>query len=325
MYKICITDHEHDYSQIEAEILSREGATVVGAHCKTERDVIDFASDADGIMVAYAPITQEVVNHLKHCRVIVRYGVGVDNIDVGAATQKHIFVTYVPDYCIEEVATHTIALMLCCARRIAQYNKRVREHQWGSMIAGELNRLSRKKLGLLGFGRIGSKVAALAGGLGLQIHAHDPYVSSDTMEKLNTASVDLETLFSQSDYLSIHIPLVDETRHFVDQREIGMMKKTAFLINTARGGIVNQKALIDALTEKRIAGAALDTFEIEPPEHQEPLLKMENVVLTPHAAWYSEEANQDLRSKAAEEVARVLRGEIPKYLINRDVLRSSQR
>jgi len=323
MYKIYITDHEHDYSQIEAKILSREGAVVIGAHCRTEQEVIDFASEADGIMVAYAPITQEVVNHLKHCRVIVKYGVGVDNIDVAAATQKRIFVTYVPDYCIEEVATHTIALILCCARRIVQYDKRMREHEWGSMIAGELNRIYKKRLGLLGFGRIGSKVAAVAGSLGFQIHAHDPYISPDIMKKFDTESVDLETLFSRSDYLSIHIPLVDETRHFVNQKEIGMMKKTAFLINTARGGIVNQKALIDALLEKRIAGAALDTFEIEPPEHQEPLLKMENVVLTPHAAWYSEEANQDLRSKAAEEVARVLRGEIPKYLINRDVLRPS--
>lgn len=325
MYKVYITDHEHDYSQIEAKILSKEGAVVLGGHCRTEQEVIDFAREADGLLVAYAPITRKVVNHLNHCKVIVRYGVGYDNIDVGAATQKRILVTHVPDYCIEEVATHTIALILCCARRIVQYDKRIRKHEWGSMVAGKLTRLRGQTLGLLGFGRIGSKVAVMAGSLGLQLCAYDPYVSPDLMRKFNTQSVDLETLFSQSDYLSIHIPLVHETRHFVDREKIRMMKRTAFLINTARGGIVDQQALTEALVKKTIAGAALDTFEIEPPEYQDPLLNMENVVLTPHAAWYSEEANRDLRLKAAEEVARVLRGEIPKYLINKDVLHALEK
>jgi D-3-phosphoglycerate dehydrogenase len=325
MYKVCITDHEHDYSQIEGKILVKENAVVIGAHCRTEEEVIDFASRADGIMVAYAPITQKVMNSLKHCKGIVNYGVGYDNIDVTAATQKGILVTYVPDYCIEEVATHTIALILCCARRIVQYHRLLKQHKWGSMIAGEINRIDKKRLGLLGFGKIGRKVAGMAKGLGLTLVAYDPYVSAETMEKFNVQSVDLKTLFSESDYISIHIPLTDKTKHFVNDQEIGMMKKNAFLINTARGGIINQKALIHALLEKRVAGAALDTFEIEPPENQEPLLEMENVVLTPHAAWYSEEANKDLRSKAAEEMARILRGEIPRYLINKDVLHLRQR
>ena len=320
MYRVYITDHEHDYSQIEGKILVKENAVVIGAHCRTEEEVIDFASRADGIMVAYAPITQKVMNSLKHCKGIVKYGVGYDNIDVAAATQKGILVTYVPDYCIEEVATHTMALILSCARRIVQYDRLVRKHEWGSMIAGQLNRISGKKLGLLGFGRIGRKVAVMAKGLGLTLLASDPYVPPETRKDFNVQFVDLKTLFCESDYISIHAPLTDETRHLVNREEICMMKKSAFLINTARGGIIDQKALIDALMEKRIAGAALDTYEIEPPENQDPLLKMENVVLTPHAAWYSEEANRDLRSKAAEEMARVLRGEIPKYLINQDVL-----
>lgn len=325
MYKVYITDHEHDYSQIEGKILAKENAVVIGAHCRTEEEVIDFASGADGMMVAYAPITKKVIHSLKHCKGIVNYGVGYDNIDVAAATQKGILVTYVPDYCIEEVATHTIGLILCCARRIVQYDKLMRENQWGSMIAGEVNRIDKKILGLLGFGRIGRKVAGMARGLGFTVVAYDPYVSPETMEKFNVRSVDLKTLFSESDYISIHIPLTDETRHFVDCEEISMMKHSAFLINTARGGIINQKALIHALLEKRIGGAALDTYEIEPPENQEPLLKMENIVLTPHAAWYSEEANKELRLKAAEEMVRVLRGEIPNYLINKDVLHLIQR
>lgn len=319
MYKIYITDHEHDYSQIEEKILEKESAVVIGAQCRNEQEVMDIAGEADGMLVAYAPITKNVIAELKRCKVIVKYGVGYDNIDVPAATQKGIFVANVPDYCIEEVATHTIALILCCARRIVQYDRLTRDNQWSSMIAGQIERISKQKLGILGFGRIGRKVAMMAKHLGFTIIAHDPYILSETMKKYDVQSVDLETIFSESDYISTHLLLNDQTRHFVNDDALSMMKKSAFLINTSRGSVVNQKALTEALKNKKIAGAALDTFEVEPLDSQNPILKMKNVVLSPHAAWYSEEANKELRSKAAEEIVRVLRGGIPRNLINKEL------
>ena len=316
--KIVITDCDHPTVEIEEEILSEIDPEFVLAHCNTEDEVIEVAHDAGGIIIQYAPITRRVIESLKRCKVIARYGVGVDNIDVEAATKHKIIVANVPDYCIDEVSTHALALILACARGITLLDRKRREKSWDFTLAKPLFRTKGKTLGLFGLGRIARMVAQKASGFGFKIIAYDPYVFKvDGGIRL----VEFSQLLSDSDFISIHSPLTDETRHSFGENELKAMKKTAYLINTARGPIIDEKALYQALKEKWIAGAALDVMEKEPPDWNNSLLKLDNLIITPHISFYSEESYVELKTKAAKAVLSILKGELPKVMVNPQVVK----
>jgi D-3-phosphoglycerate dehydrogenase len=315
-FKIIITDCDHPSVEIEKKILSEINPELTLETCKTEEDVIAVASDADGIINQYAPFTRKVIKSLNRCKIIARYGVGVDNIDVEAATEHNIIVANVPDYCVDEVSTHAIALMVDCARGITLLDRKVRDKKWDFTLAKPLFRTQGKTLGLFGLGRIARMVAQKASGFGLRIIAYDPYVSKvDIGVKL----VELSQLLTDSDFLSIHVPLTDETRHSFSENELRTMKKTSYLVNTSRGPIVDEKALYVALKEKWIAGAALDVMDKEPPDWEAPLLKLDNIIITPHISFYSEESYVELKTKVAESVRAVLKGELPRAMVNPQV------
>ena len=315
-FKIIITDCDHPSVEIEKKILSEINPELTLETCKTEEDVIAVASDVDGIINQYVPFTRKVIKSLNRCKIIARYGVGVDNIDVEAATENNIIVANVPDYCLDEVSTHAIALMLDCARGITSLDRKVRDKKWDFTLAKPLFRTKGKILGLFGLGRIARMVAQKASGFGLRIIAYDPYVSKvDIGVKL----VELSQLLTDSDFLSIHVPLTDETRHSFSENELRTMKKTSYLVNTSRGPIVDEKALYVALKEKWIAGAALDVMEKEPPDWEDPLLKLDNIIMTPHISFYSEESYVELKTKVAESVRAVLKGELPRAMVNPQV------
>jgi len=309
--KVVITDCDHPSVEIERAILSEIDLEFILAHCTTEDEVIETARDADAIINQYTPITRRVIESLKRCKVIARYGVGVDNIDVEAATEHKIIVANVPDYCIDEVSTHALALILACARGITLLNGKIKEKRWDFTLAKPLFRTQGKTLGLFGLGRIARMVAQKASGFGFKIIAYDPYVSKvDGGVKL----VEFSQLLSDSDFISIHSPLTEETRHSFGENELKAMKKTAYLINTSRGPIVDEKALYQALKNRWIARAALDVMEKEPPDWNSSLLQLDNLIITPHISFYSEESYVELKTKVAQAVLSVLKGEIPRVV-----------
>ena len=316
--KIVITDCDHPSVEIEREILSEIDPEFVLAHCNTEEEVIEVAKDADGIINQYAPITRKVIESLKKCKVIARYGVGVDNIDVEAATEHGIIVANVPDYCVDEVSTHAMALILACARGITLLDRKRREKKWDFTLAKPLFRTQGKTLGLFGLGRIARKVVQKASGFGLKVIAYDPYVSKVDIE---VKLVELSQLLTDSDFVSIHVPLTAETRHSFGENELKKMKKTAYLINTSRGSIIDEKALYQALKNRWIAGAALDVMEKEPPDWNSSLLQLDNLIITPHISFYSEESYVELKTKVAQAVLSVLKGELPRAIVNPQVVK----
>jgi len=315
--KVVITDCNHPSIEIERKMLSEINAELILSNCNTEEDIIKVAKDADGIINQRVSITRRVIKSLNKCKVIVRYGVGVDNIDIKVATECGIIVANVPDYCVDEVSSHAIGLILGCARGIILFNSKVKEKRWGFSLAKPLFRTQGKTLGIFGLGRIGSAVAKKSIGFGLKIIACDPYVS-----KVNNRikMVDFPQLLSESDFISINASLTDKTWHAFKENELKAMKKTAYLINTARGSIVDEKALYKALREGWIAGAGLDVLEKEPPDWNNPLLKLDNVIFTPHSAFYSEESYIELKTRTAKAVLSVLNGKLPETIINPQVL-----
>jgi len=309
----------------ERKILSRY-ASVTVANTTSEDQLVELVKDVDVIMVVYAKITKRIINSATKLKGIIRYGIGVDNIDLEAATAKGVIVANVPDYAIETVADHTWALILALVRRIVIADKYVRNRLYIGKWTNppEYLRgidLSGKVLGLVGVGRIGREVAKRAKGFGVKILGYDPYISSDVAKEFGIELVNLDTLLRESDIISIHCPLTKETYHLINEDKIRLMRKRPYIINTARGAIIDEKALYKALKEGWIAGAALDVFEIEPPPENNPLFELDNVVLTPHIAWYTEEALRRLEMSAVEEAIRILRGELPKNIVNKEVLK----
>jgi len=315
--KIVITDCDHPSIEFEKEIFKQIDSELILESCKTEEDVIAVAADADGILNQYAPFTEKVMGALQRCKVICRYGVGVDNIDIEAATKYNIIVANVPDYCVDEVSTHTLGLILASARKIPFLDKQVSKKKWDFTIAKPLFRTQGQTVGLFGLGRIAKVVAQKALGFGFKVIAYDPYVS-----KVDSAveMVTLERLLLDSDFLSVHAPLTDETKHSFGENELRQMKKTAYLINTSRGPLIDEKALYVALKEKWIVGAAIDVMEPEPPDWNNPLLLLDNLIITPHISFYSEESYKELKTKAAESILDVLNGKKPSSVINPQVL-----
>lgn len=298
--------------RIEEDVLAATDAAVVYP--------TDFASPdvrtADALMVTVQPIRADFITSLERCRIISRVGVGLDNIDIPAATERGIWVVNVPDYAIAEVSTHAIALMLSHMRRVPGWHARTRAGEWNGEGATAMRRTDELTFGVLGFGRIGSAAAAKGRGLGMRVIAHDPYIDQAAITAAGIEPVSWETLLHESDYLSLHVPLTETTRTIIGADALRLMKPTAYVINTARGGVIDQTALLDALNEERLAGAALDVLSVEPPPQDHPLLSHERVVVTPHVAWASAEASRDVRVKGAEEVVRVLCGERPRHPAN---------
>lgn len=321
-YKVVVSDHEFDSLEIEREELEKISTELIDASNKTEEEIIRLISDADGILNMYYPISRQLMEHMKRCKVISRYGIGIDNIDISAATELGIMVTNVPGYCIDEVADHTLALLLCLVRKINILDASVKLSVWDFKISRPIHRLKDKILGLVGFGKIGQAVCKRARVFGLRILVYDPYVSEEVIRESQCEQVTFDDLLSYSDFISIHCPLTEETRKMFSYKEFEKMKKEAFLINTSRGGIVDTEALYEALKEKIIAGAGIDVIEGVPPITRElRLLQLENLVITPHSAWYSEESIRELRKSAVEEIVRVLSGYTPLSLVNPEVIR----
>lgn len=319
-YKVVVTDHLFSSLEEEQEIFRRMDAELAVGQCRAEEETIALSRDADAILNTYAPITAKVIKNLERCRVIVRFGIGVDNVAVEAATERGIMVANTSDYCIAEVADQAMALLLALARGLFPSARIARDGDWDFKRMPPLIRIRGQTLGLLGVGRIGSAVAARAKGFGLRILAYDPYVSEEAAREMAVERVNLDTLLRESDFLSIHVPLNTETLGLIGDEALMKMKPTAYLINVARGKIVDQAALCRALGAGRITGAALDVLETEPPRPDDPILRFNNVILTPHAAWYSEQSRLDMRRRAVGQVVSVLKGDLPYSLINREVL-----
>jgi D-3-phosphoglycerate dehydrogenase len=319
-YKVVVTDHLFSSLEEEQEIFHRMDAELVVGQCRGEEETLALSRDADAILNTYAPITERVIEKLERCRVIVRFGIGVDNVAVAAATARGIMVANTTDYCIDEVADQAMALLLALARGLFPSARIARSGGWEFNRMPRLTRIRGRTLGLLGVGRIGSAVAQRAKGFGLRILGHDPYVSGELFRQMGVEQVDLDTLLRESDFLSIHVPLNAETLGLIGDEALMKMKPTAYLINVARGKIVAQAALCRALQAGRIAGAGLDVLEKEPPLPDDPILRFDNVILTPHSAWYSEQSRSDMRRRAVGQVVSVLKGELPYSLINREVL-----
>ena len=298
-------------------MLAPLGVELRPAQCKSEEEIIELTRGADGVLNCYAKMTARVIENLQRCKIIARYGIGVDNVDLAAATKARILVTNVPDYCIDEVSDHALALLLALARRIVEANGAVKAGAWDVVAHAGIRRLRGQTLGLIGFGRIAKALASKVQALGMKVLVYDPYLEPVAIAHHGAEAGSLDRILADADAISIHVPLSEETHNLIGERELARMKPTAFLINTSRGGIVDERALAIALKENRLGGAALDVLAVEPPPHDHPLRQAPNIILTPHLAFYSRESVIELQTKAAEEVARALRGEPPRSPVTR--------
>lgn len=318
-FKVVATDLEWSDVGVEQEVLAEIGAKVELTVSRTEDEIIAVARDADAIMIDHAPITRRVIERLERCKIIAAPAIGVNTVDLAAATERGICVSNVPDYCVDEVSDHTMALLLTCARQVVRMNDAVRSRQWTFEVAKPLYRLRGRTLGIVAFGKIARAVAAKGQAFGFRVLAYDPFIPTQALLDQGVQPASLGEVLTQSDFVSLHAPLTPGTSHLIGEDELRAMKPTAFLINTSRGGLVDEKALVKALKEGWIAGAGLDVVEQEPPFWDNPLFSLPNVVITPHAGFYSEDSLEDVRRRASREVIRALTGEWPVCLLNQEL------
>ena len=310
---IAVTDSPFPSLDPAKAALARIDPELRVAKSASADDVLAVARDADAILVTYAKLPGDLLRQLRRCKAIGRFGLGVDNIDVAAAAELGITVTYVPDYCMQEVSDHAMALLLALARKIPLSNKLVQAGRWEVPAVVPIHRLAGRVLGLVGFGNIPRALAPKAKAFGLRVVTHDPYVSQQALAAAGVESVSFDRLLEISDFVSIHAPLTPATRGLFNAQVFGKMKTDALLINTARGPLVDEDALVSALDSGRLGGAALDVVAVEPLPRDSRLIGRDNVILTPHTAFYSVEALNELQTKCAADVARVLSGEKPVY------------
>ncbi len=319
--KAVITDYQYDNIDTERRIITEAGFELLDYQEKDPKNVIPLVEDADAIITQYSEINREVIESLKHCKMIIKYGIGVNNIDCEAAGEKGIYVCNVPDYGVDEVSDHAVTMLLCLGRKLEILRRAFQKGDWGYTSIVPVKRLSECTAGLIGFGRIPQMVLRKIQAFGMKVMVFDPYVGDEVIREKGGIPGAVEEICKEADFISVHCPLTKSTWHMIGEKEIALMKPSCCLINTARGGIIDEKALIQALLEKRIAGAGIDVFEEEPVSPEHPLLHMENVIATPHSAWYSETAIAALQQKAAEEVVRVLKGNDPLNCVNRQYLK----
>ena len=321
---VAVSDSVFPNLEPARAVLSKVGAELRLANGSTPEAILEVGRAADGALVTYAKITEEMIRQMTRCRVISRFGIGVDNVDIPAATRAGIVVTRVPDYCIDEVSDHAMAMLLAVVRKIPLANARTQSGKWEMPAVVPIHRLRGSVLGLVGFGRIPQLVAPKAKAFGMQVIAYDPYLPEAVFQREGVKKVEFDELVKVSDYISIHTPLMPETHHLFNAGVFSRLKPSAYLVNTARGPIVDEAALANALDKKQLAGAALDVMEKEPPAGS-PLLGRDNVILTPHTSFYSEESLVELQTKAAEEVVRVLTGQKPANPVNPEALEAARK
>jgi D-3-phosphoglycerate dehydrogenase len=313
---IAITENIFPTLDPALAALKRLNPTVRMAKSTSAEDILAVARDADAILVTYAKLTADLIGQLTRCKAIGRFGLGVDNIDLPACKAKGIAVNYVPDYCIREVSDHTMAMLLALIRKIPLSNKLVQGGRWEMPAVVPIRRLEGTVLGLVGFGNIPRLVAPKAQAFGIKVIAFDPYAKPDLFKATGVESVDFDTLLARSDYLSVHAPHTPATRGMMNAAAFAKAKKGVYVVNTARGPLIDEPALIAALDSGQVGGAALDVVAVEPLAKDSALLGRDNVILTPHTAFYSIEALEELQSKCASDVARVLSGEKAVYPIS---------
>jgi D-3-phosphoglycerate dehydrogenase / 2-oxoglutarate reductase len=310
---IAVTDSVFPTLDPAMAALRRIDPEIRMAKSSSAEDIVAVARDADAVLVTYAKLPGDLLHQLRRCKAIGRFGLGVDNIDIKAAAALGITVTYVPDYCLHEVSDHAMALILALARKVVLSNTVVQAGRWEMPAVAPLHRIAGQTLGLLGFGNIPRQVAPKAMAFGMKVVAYDPYVAEQSVRGLGVELVSLDRLLEISDVISVHAPLTPQTRGLLDAAAFGKMKKGAYLVNTARGPLIDEAALIAALDSGHLGGAALDVVAAEPLAPDSKLLHRPNVILTPHTAFYSVEALEELQTKCASDVARVLTGEKPVY------------
>ncbi len=320
--KVVITDYiEPDLAWEEGEFKKR-GIEFAYHQLKFApfEKIAEATRDADVVIVNMVPVTRELIATWKRCKLIIRHGVGYDNVDLAAADDAGIPVCYIPDYCVEEVAEQAIALIFACGRRIVTGRRVLEESSkngiWDFKETIPVFRMAGQKLGILGCGRIGSRVYQKLKSFGFEFLICDPYLSEERKRELGIETVDKETLFRESDFITIHTPLNAQTRHIVNRETLALMKPTAYLVNTARGGMVDSEALAEALEKGAIAGAGIDVYETEPPSPDDALFRRPNATLAPHLAWYSEDSGWKIRELIVLEIDRFLAGQPPRYIAN---------
>jgi D-3-phosphoglycerate dehydrogenase len=322
-FKVVITDFDYGDNDVERAILEPVGAEIVALQAKSEDDLLADMGDCDAVMNQYTRVGKKAIASMQRCKVIARYGVGVDIVDVEAATARGILVTNVRDYCTEEVADHAIALWLTLARKLWQYNRDTHEGRWHWKSGQPVHRLRDQTMGIISFGKIGQAIAERAQGFGVHVLSHDPYLPEAFFQARDVEPVSMDELLSRSQAVMMQVPMTDETRHFLGPGEFARMRPGAIVVNTGRGPTVDNKALYEALVSGHLAGAGLDDLEEEPAKRaawstrDNPLFSLPNVIITPHSAYYSEESIRIARETAANEVARVLTGERPRNPVNR--------
>ena len=320
-WKVLITDHVWPTTDPERAVLEAAGAEVIVAPDGDEDTLINLAKDVDAIMTCFAKVTEKVIRSAEKCVAIGRFGVGTDNIDVATATELGIPVTYVPDYCVDEVSDHVLAMLHTWNRKIALFDQSVKSEGWGHLgLTMRIKRLRGKTIGIVGFGRIGQAVAEKASAFGLKILASDPVTPKEIVESYGGQLVTFEELLEQSDFVSLHAPLTPATEKLIGSREFGLMKDDSFLINAARGPLIDESALYDALSNGKIGGAGLDVMVENEPPKDHPLIQLENILITPHTAFFSQESTLELEERAASEVVRVYKNIMPENLVNKEVL-----
>jgi len=313
---IAVTDTVFPSLDPAKAALARLNPTYRMSKSVNAEDIVAVAKDADAVLVTYAKLTRDVLMQLNRCRAIGRFGLGVDNIDLPTAKEKGIAVSYVPDYCIREVSDHAMALLLALIRKIPLSNKLVQSGRWEMPAVVPIRRIEGTVLGLIGFGHIPRLVAPKAQAFGMKVISYDPFAKPEAFKAAAVESVDLDTLLKTSDYVSVHAPLLQATRGMLNAAAFGEMKKGAYVVNTARGPLIDEPALVAALDSGQVGGAGLDVVAAEPLAKDSPLLGRDNVIISPHTAFYSIEALNELQTKCATDVARVLSGEKAVYPIS---------
>ena len=320
-FKVVLIEHGYASIEHERQIITAAGGEFIDAEKLPLTQALELCREADGILFRRLDITREMLGNFRRCKIILRYGIGTDNVDTTAATEAGIIVGHVPAYCLDEVSSHSLALLLDCVRRVSVTYKKMEKGAWDVHRHDPIYRMAGRTLGLIGFGRIGQTVARKLAGWNLRLLATDPFVEKTRAHALGVELVELASLLAASDYISLHTPLLPETRLLINASTLARMKPGAILVNTARGPVVETSALVRALDNGHLAAAGLDVFEEEPLPNNSPLRSHPKIILTDHTAWYSEESQIELQKTAAEEVARVCNGGLPQSLANPEVLR----
>lgn len=313
--ELVVTDYDFPDLSIEEDVLAGTDVELRGEQARTPEEVIEAAAGADGLLVQYADISADVFEAIPELEAVGRYGIGVDSVDLDAATAHGVQVLNVPDYCLEEVPTHALSLLLTCVRKISMYDAKIKDGTWDWTVGKPIPRITGSTLGLVGFGKLPQRLIELVAGFDLDVLIYDPYVDAEDIEAKGAEKVTFDELLDRSRYVSVHAPLTDETRNMFDDDAFESMREDAILVNTARGGLIDIEALNRAIRAGDIAGAGLDVLPEEPPD-PDSVIDYDSIVYTPHVAWYSESSIETLRRTVTEDVLRVVRGESPKNPVN---------